>query len=163
MEQRWKWEVSFICGEKTSFLQYLLDNYTERDIVDMVADIEDTKKAIDSQQEEMETGILYSDLEDKPYSWQSIKNRNGISVYKTKEEFEYHYQEVIEENRRLLTEIQHEFKNLWEDYLNDSGYHHVADCTFEKEIRYVWRWSYDYKKILQIQDEIVYITAEEYF
>jgi len=25
----------------------------------MVADIEDTKKAIDSQQEEMETGILY--------------------------------------------------------------------------------------------------------
>ena len=46
MEQRWKWEASFICGEKASFVQYLLDNYTERDLVDMVTDIEDTKKAI---------------------------------------------------------------------------------------------------------------------
>lgn len=73
MEQRWKWEASFICGEKASFVQYLLDNYTERDLVDMVTDIEDTKKAIDCQEKEMETGILYSDLEDKPYSWQSIK------------------------------------------------------------------------------------------
>ena len=81
----------------------------------MVTDIEDTKKAIDCQEKEMETGILYSDLEDKPYSWQSIKNRDGVSVYQTKEEFEYHYSEVIEENRKLLTEMQHEFKNLWED------------------------------------------------
>ena len=86
MEQRWKWEASFICGEKASFVQYLLDNYTEkRYCVDMVTDIEDTKKAIDCQEKEMETGILYSDLEDKPYSWQSIKNRDGVSVYQTKE------------------------------------------------------------------------------
>ena len=58
MEQRWKWEASFICGEKASFVQYLLDNYTERDLVDMVTDIEDTKKAIDCQEKEMETGCL---------------------------------------------------------------------------------------------------------
>ena len=128
MEQRWKWEASFICGEKASFVQYLLDNYTERDLVDMVTDIEDTKKAIDCQ-----------------------------------EEFEYHYSEVIEENRKLLTEMQHEFKNLWEDYINDPEYHHTEGCTFDWEIRYVWRWCYDYQKILQIQDDIIYITAEEYF
>lgn len=163
MEQRWKWEASFICGEKASFVQYLLDNYTERDLVDMVTDIEDTKKAIDCQEKEMETGILYSDLEDKPYSWQSIKNRDGVSVYQTKEEFEYHYSEVIEENRKLPTEMQHEFKNLWEDYINDPEYHHTEGCTFDWEIRYVWRWCYDYQKILQIQDDIIYITAEEYF
>lgn len=46
MEQRWKWEASFICGEKASFVQYLLDNYTERDLVDMVTDIEDTKRRL---------------------------------------------------------------------------------------------------------------------
>lgn len=44
-EQRWKWEISFTCGDKSSFLQYLLDNYTESDVVDMVTDIEDTKKS----------------------------------------------------------------------------------------------------------------------
>ena len=68
MEQRWKWEASFICGEKASFVQYLLDNYTERDLVDMVTDIEDTKKAIDCQEKERwtfssaPTGQFYIDI-----------------------------------------------------------------------------------------------------
>lgn len=77
MEQRWKWEASFICGEKASFVQYLLDNYTERDLVDMVTDIEDTKKAIDCQEKEMETGILYLCI----YAGTDKRTYNSICIF----------------------------------------------------------------------------------
>lgn len=73
-EQRWKWEISFTCGDKSSFLQYLLDNYTESDVVDMVTDIEDTKKAIEMQEKKIETGVTRSVLDGKPYAWHTIKN-----------------------------------------------------------------------------------------
>ena len=99
-EQRWKWEICFTCGDKSSFLQYLLDNYTESDVVDMVTDIEDTKKAIEMQEKKIETGVTRSVLD---------------------------------------------------------------GCTFEQEIRYVWRWCHDYQKILQIQDDISYVIVEDYF
>ena len=67
-EQRWKREISFTCGDKSSFLQYLLDNYTESDVVDMVTDIEDTKKAIEMQEKKIETGVTRSVLDGKPYA-----------------------------------------------------------------------------------------------
>ena len=71
-EQRWKWEICFTCGDKSSFLQYLLDNYTESDVVDMVTDIEDTKKAIEMQEKKIETGVTRSVLDGKPYAWHKM-------------------------------------------------------------------------------------------
>ena len=162
-EQRWKWEISFTCGDKSSFLQYLLDNYTESDVVDMVTDIEDTKKAIEMQEKKIETGVTRSVLDGKPYAWHTIKNGDGVSAYKTKEEFDQECRETIEEWTRDFTDMQQNFKNLWEEYLNASDYYHSDGCTFEQEIRYVWRWCHDYQKILQIQDDISYVIVEDYF
>ncbi|RHV07126.1 hypothetical protein DXB97_03750 [Firmicutes bacterium OM07-11] len=161
MEQIWKWETTFVCGERSSFLQFLLDEYGTENVLDMVRYREEDKAVIKQKRKEIETGMVISALSGKAYSWKQIKNGDGLPAFKTKDEFDADCRETIEEYSNCLTDSINSFKQLWEEYLNHRAYYHGKDMTFEQAMRDVWKWSHEYRKILEIQNDMMDYELDE--
>ena len=132
-----------------TFLRFLIEQNAVEEIITVSNNIESNRKAIQIEEEGLQTGVIKSLFGD-PYSWKDITDGDGNPSFSSKEEWEQHAKTLIKDWQDDIESDTEELLQYWNEYKAKAD---ACDDSLEESLKQVAAYNRNLTEFLQDFDE----------
>lgn len=143
--EQWFNRCWFGTSPDLTFLRYLIEWDSLKEIIDALDYIKDGEKRIKQSEEALASGVMKS-WTGEDYTWKNLTNGDGKPCYHSLEEWEASEREFIELEQEEIADRRATIDDLWKEYSEQKK--EYKNGTFDEEMKNVLDYWHRYKLFL---------------